>query len=45
MAITITETKLPKKPNQGIKKSIPKYWCSFTFKSKTIDFKIERSVW
>ena len=34
----ITETKLFKEPKEIIKKSIPKYRCNSTFKSKAFDF-------
>ena len=38
MALDIIETKLFKKPKEIIKKSIPKYKCNLTFKSKAFDF-------
>ena len=34
----IIETKLFKEPKEIIKKSIPKYRCNLTFKSKAFDF-------
>ena len=38
MALDITETKLSKEIKEIIEKSIPKYRCNLTFKSKTFDF-------
>ena len=38
MALDITETKLFKEPKKIIKKSIPKYRCNLTFKSKAFDY-------
>ena len=38
MALDITETKLFKEPTEIIKKSIAKYTCNLTFKSKAFDF-------
>ena len=38
MALDIIETKLFKEPKEIIKKSIPKYRCKLTFKSKAFDF-------
>ena len=38
MASDIIETKLFKEPKEITKKSIPKYRCNLTFKSKAFDF-------
>ena len=38
MALYIIETKLFKEPKEFIKKSISKYRCNLTFKSKAFDF-------
>ena len=38
MALDIIKTKLFKEPKEIIKKSIPKYRCNLTFKSKSFDF-------
>ena len=38
MVLDIIEIKLFKKPKEIIKKSIPKYRCSLTFKSKAFEF-------
>ena len=38
MALDIIETKLFKELKEIMKKSIPKYRCNLTFKSKTFDF-------
>ena len=38
MALDIIETKLFKESKEIIKKSIPKYRCNLTFKSKAFDF-------
>ena len=38
MALDIIETKLFKEPKGIIKKSIPKYRCNLTFKSKAFDY-------
>ena len=38
MALDIIETKSFKEPREIIQKSIPKYRCKLTFKSKVFDF-------
>ena len=38
MALDIIETKLFKEPKEIVEKSIPKYRCNLTFKSKAFDF-------
>ena len=38
MALDIIATKLFKEPKETIKKSVPKYRCNLTFKSKAFDF-------
>ena len=38
MALDIIETKLFKEPKEIIEKSIPKYRCNLSFKSKVFDF-------
>ena len=38
MTVDIIETKLFREPKVIIKKSIPKYRCNLTFKSKAFDF-------
>ena len=38
MALNIADTKCVKKPKDFIEKSIPKYKCNLTFKSKVFDF-------
>ena len=38
MTLDIIETNLFKEPKEIVKKSIPKYRCNLTFKSKVFDF-------